>query len=117
MKAKDSGNIAMPTKGSFLDLLSKGNLVATFKAKSNGISSTPTNESFWGSFSKERLVKMKAKGGPLPLPQPLKSMQVSSGTKVCNRIAICEEINYLKQGQGQQTNSKNTSSGGDWDFE
>jgi hypothetical protein len=82
MKAKDSGNITTSTKGSFIELLSKGNLGAPMKAKSNDVSSTPTNKSFLGSFSKGTLVKMKAKGGPLPLPQLLKAKQVLFGANV-----------------------------------
>jgi hypothetical protein len=44
MTAKDSGNIVTPTKGSFVELLGKGHLGATIKAKSNCVSSTPTNK-------------------------------------------------------------------------
>jgi hypothetical protein len=63
------------------------------------------------------LGKMKAKGGPLPPPQPLKGMQVSSGANVGRGLPFMTKSIYLKQGWGRHINSKNTSSKGNRDFE
>jgi hypothetical protein len=77
---------------------------ATMKAKSNGVSSTLRDKSFWGSFSKGTLVKMKAKGGPLPLPQPSKGMQVSSGANVGTGFPFVKKlISSNKDGAGTAT--------------
>jgi len=81
LKVRDISNGETPTKTSFFESLSNGN-VGAMKAKSDSGSTNPTKKSFLESFSKGKLGKMMTKGGPLPLPPPLKGMQVSSTAKL-----------------------------------
>jgi hypothetical protein len=53
--------------------------------------------SFSGLFSKGTLVKMKAKGGLLPLPHPLKGMQVSSGANVGTGFPFVKKLIILNK--------------------
>ncbi|KAL3763041.1 hypothetical protein ACHAW5_000438 [Stephanodiscus triporus] len=76
--SKDNSNAETPTTTLSLESLSKNNLGA-LKGKSDN-SSTTLKKSFFESLSKGKLGGMKSKGGPLPLPPPLKGMQISSGT-------------------------------------
>ena len=80
-KSEDNGNGVLPSRSTFFESLSKRNLVAMKDTSESG-TSFPMKNSFTESFSKGNFGEIKAKSGSLPLPPPLKGMEVSSGANV-----------------------------------